>query len=67
MHGATMVDVSIEKLTSKTIDQTMDLQGPWSNQMGGIRESTLEQSLVGFTRIAVNFKFHSWFANFKLT
>ena len=23
--------------------------------------------LVGFTRIAVNFKFHSWFANFKLT
>ena len=23
-------------------------------------------SLVGFTRIAVNFKFHSWFANFKL-
>ena len=24
-------------------------------------------TLVGFTRIAVNFKFHSWFANFKLT
>ena len=24
-------------------------------------------SIVGFTRIAVNFKFHSWFANFKLT
>ena len=24
-------------------------------------------SLVGFTRIAVNFKFHSWFANFQLT
>ena len=23
--------------------------------------------IVGFTRIAVNFKFHSWFANFKLT
>ena len=23
--------------------------------------------VVGFTRIAVNFKFHSWFANFKLT
>ena len=22
--------------------------------------------VVGFTRIAVNFKFHSWFANFKL-
>ena len=26
-----------------------------------------EQTWVGFTRIAVNFKFHSWFANFKLT
>ena len=24
-------------------------------------------TIVGFTRIAVNFKFHSWFANFKLT
>ena len=24
-------------------------------------------SLVGFTRIAANFKFHSWFASFKLT
>ena len=24
-------------------------------------------AIVGFTRIAVNFKFHSWFANFKLT
>ena len=24
-------------------------------------------SKVGFTHIAVNFKFHSWFANFKLT
>ena len=23
--------------------------------------------IVGFTHIAVNFKFHSWFANFKLT
>ena len=22
-------------------------------------------TVVGFTRIAVNFKFHSWFANFK--
>ena len=25
------------------------------------------KALVGFTRIAVNLKFHSWFANFKLT
>ena len=24
-------------------------------------------TIVGFTRIAVNFKFHSLFANFKLT
>ena len=24
-------------------------------------------TIVGFTRIAVSFKFHSWFANFKLT
>ena len=27
----------------------------------------LAEIKVGFTRIAVNFKFHSWFANFKLT
>ena len=26
-----------------------------------------KHSLVGFTRIAVNFKFHSWYRNFKLT
>ena len=29
--------------------------------------SSMIISIVGFTRIAVNFKFHSWFANFKLT
>ena len=29
--------------------------------------SALPVVVVGFTRIAVNFKFHSWFANFKLT
>ena len=27
----------------------------------------LQLTIVGFTRIAVNFQFHSWFANFKLT
>ena len=26
-----------------------------------------KNTIVGFTRIAVNPKFHSWFANFKLT
>ena len=37
------------------------------NDFEHLQGSVLFISLVGFTHIAVNFKFHSWFANFKLT
>ena len=47
---------------------------PWPRPKGNKKEeyvksfkTELLHTIVGFTRIAVNFKFHSWFANFKLT
>ena len=45
-------------------DESVKLQGFMLDY-----ESLGEQiiTIVGFTRIAVNFKFHSWFRNFKLT